>query len=62
MFCRLQEEKEKEELAGANKVSDPRKKGAKDDKRKGNYSLWRPWPTSVPVYTRFHMLAVLLNF
>ena len=39
MFCRLQEEKEKEELAGANKVSDPRKKGAKEDKRKGNYSL-----------------------
>lgn len=30
----VMEEKEREELAGANKVSDPRKKGSKDDKRK----------------------------
>ena len=30
----LQEEKEKEEMAGANKISDPRKKGSKDDKSK----------------------------
>lgn len=30
----VMEEKEKEELAGANKVSDPRKKGTKDDRGK----------------------------
>lgn len=36
VLSHTQEEKEREELAGANKVSDPRKKGAKDDKtRKG---------------------------
>ncbi|CAH3168182.1 unnamed protein product [Porites evermanni] len=30
----VMEEKEKEEMAGANKISDPRKKGSKDDKSK----------------------------
>lgn len=30
----VMEEKEREELAGASKVSDPRRKGSKDDKRK----------------------------
>ena len=41
LFHCLQEEKEREELAGANKVSDPRKKGSKDDKRKGETFLYK---------------------